>query len=108
MDYGKYLYQQEKKRRGQKPKKLKLKEIKIGFSTQPHDLEFKTKKIKEFLAKSYKVRISIFLRGRERRLIREAERKINEFLQSLGEDIKKEKLERLQANRGFSALVTRE
>lgn len=109
MDYGKYLYQQEKKRRHSLKSKLpKIKEIKIGFSTQPHDLEFKAKKIKDFLAKSYKVKVSIFLRGRERRLIERARQKINEFLAILGEDIKKEKMEKLLGNRGFSILITRE
>ncbi len=105
MDHGKYLYQQEKKKRHLKHKSSKVKEIKIGFSTQPHDLEFKTKKIKEFLAKAYRVKVSIFLKGRERRLVREAGEKLNKFLESLGKDLKKESMERLQGNRGFSVLI---
>ncbi len=108
MDHGKYLYQQEKKKRQAKSKSSKMKEIKIGFSTQSHDLEFKTKKIKEFLSKAYKVKVSIFLKGRERKLVREAEEKLNQFLQGLGGDLKKERTERLQANRGFSVLITQE
>jgi len=105
MDYGKYLYQQEKNKRQVKHKSSKVKEIKIGFSTQPHDLEFKTKKIKEFLAKAHRVKVSIFLKGRERRLVREAGEKLNQFLQDLGGDLKKERMERLQGNRGFSVLI---
>jgi translation initiation factor IF-3 len=67
MDYGKYLYQQNKRHRESKKAHAakKVKEIKIRAKIEKHDLNFKIEHIKDFLAKNYKVKVTIIFRGRE-------------------------------------------
>ena len=68
MDYGKYQYQQSKTDRINKGKQKKIdtKGIRIGFRTDVHDLEVKKNMTEKFLQKGQKVKIEIFLRGREK------------------------------------------
>lgn len=64
MDYGKYCYQQAKKHTS-KHKTLTVKEVKVRPQTNEHDLLFKMKNAKKFLAHGDKVKITMFFRGRE-------------------------------------------
>jgi translation initiation factor IF-3 len=68
MDYGKFQYQQSKLDRVNKSKQKKIdtKGIRIGFRTETHDLEVKKAMTEKFLQKGQKVKIEIFLRGREK------------------------------------------
>lgn len=68
MDYGKYQYQQSRLDRTNraKQKKIDVKGIRIGFKTDEHDLEVKKTMAEKFLKKGQKVKIEIFLRGREK------------------------------------------
>ena len=86
MDFGKYLYAQEKKKKKEK-KVSTLKMVRIGFNISPHDLETKAKMIEKFLKKGDKVKIEMRLRGRERALENFARKKIQEFLEALKEKI---------------------
>jgi translation initiation factor IF-3 len=67
MDYGKYRYQQSK--RGQEAKKkqatIQIKELKIRPKIEEHDLLFKLKNVRRFIAEKNKVKISVIFRGRE-------------------------------------------
>jgi translation initiation factor IF-3 len=67
MDYGKYRYQQSK--RGQEAKKkqatIQIKELKIRPKIEEHDLQFKLKNVRRFIAEKNKVKISVIFRGRE-------------------------------------------
>ena len=67
LDYGKYKFEQEKrlKESRKKTKTVKLKEIRMQPRIEKHDLQFKTKHIKEFLAEGFKVKVTIRFRGRE-------------------------------------------
>jgi len=68
IDFGKYLYQQEKQIKQQKAKQKtsELKLIKIGMKISDHDALIKIKKLEEFIEEGHKVKIDMFLRGRER------------------------------------------
>ncbi|HBO60307.1 TPA: translation initiation factor IF-3 [Candidatus Berkelbacteria bacterium] len=67
MDYGKYIYNQTKMQNKQKAKAhgSELKEVRFGIKIDTHDLEVKINKIKQFLDKGDKVKVTIQLRGRE-------------------------------------------
>jgi len=69
LDYGKYLYSLQKKaHEAQKSqKKIHVKEIKFTPVIGDHDIEVKLKKIKEFLDDGDKVKVTIWLRGRQKR-----------------------------------------
>jgi translation initiation factor IF-3 len=67
MDYGKYLYQQEKKEREAKKhqKTITVKEVKFRINVDDHDYETKKNHVLRFLADGDKVKATIFFRGRE-------------------------------------------
>ncbi len=67
MDYGKYLYEQEKKERAAKKhqKQITIKEVKFRINVDEHDYEFKKNHVLRFLDEGDKVKATIFFRGRE-------------------------------------------
>ena len=67
MDYGKYLYEQEKKERAAKKhqKVITIKEVKFRINVDEHDYEFKKNHVLRFLDEGDKVKATIFFRGRE-------------------------------------------
>jgi translation initiation factor IF-3 len=67
MDYGKFLYQQEKKERAAKKhqKVITVKEVKFRINVDDHDYETKKNHVLRFLGEGDKVKATIFFRGRE-------------------------------------------
>ncbi len=67
MDYGKFKYQASKKEQEgrKKGKAFQVKEIKFRPHTDEHDLEYKIRNLKKFLAKKNRVKITVMFRGRE-------------------------------------------
>jgi translation initiation factor IF-3 len=67
LDYGKFKFENEKKVRDSKKKQklLKLKEIRMQPKIDEHDLDFKSKHVKDFLAEGNKVKVTVRFRGRE-------------------------------------------
>ena len=67
MDYGKFLYEQEKKERAAKKhqKVITVKEVKFRINVDEHDYEFKKNHVLRFLDDGDKVKATIFFRGRE-------------------------------------------
>ena len=67
MDYGKYLYQQEKKEREAKKhqKTITVKEVKFRINVDDHDYETKKKMATRFIKEGDRVKITLMFRGRE-------------------------------------------
>ena len=67
MDYGKFLYEQNKKDKEAKKKQtvIELKELRISAKIEDHDFDFKVKNATKFLEEGNKVKISIRFKGRE-------------------------------------------
>ena len=67
MDYSKFKYEQEKKKKLAKKKQhiTHMKEVRFKVRIEEHDYQVKLKHIKEFLEKKDKVRVSLRFRGRE-------------------------------------------
>src|SRR6202790_4624893 len=67
MDYGKYLYQQEKREREAKKHQhqITVKEVKFRINVDDHDNDTKKNHVLRFLAEGDKVKATIFFRGRE-------------------------------------------
>jgi len=80
MDYGKMIYNQNKKQKNNKSCSNRLKEIKYSFNISTHDLETKHNKIVKFLEKDYMVKYILELKGREKNQIKEAIEKMNNNL----------------------------
>jgi translation initiation factor IF-3 len=67
MDYGRYKYEQTKKKQEAKKKQttFQVKEIKVRPKTGDHDLQTKMGHIRKFLGKKDKVKVTVLFRGRE-------------------------------------------
>ena len=67
MDYGKFKYEDSKKRKDAKKHQstVTYKEIKFRPKTDAHDLDFKVKHIRRFLSEGNKARLVVIFRGRE-------------------------------------------
>jgi translation initiation factor IF-3 len=67
MDFGKYKYEQTKKKQEakRKQKSTQIKEIKVRPKTNDHDLGTKVKHIEKFISKNDKVKVTMVFRGRE-------------------------------------------
>ncbi len=67
MDYGKFLYDQNKKaREARKNQKIvEVKEVQIRPSTDDHDIEVKSNRAREFLGEGHKVKFNMRFRGRQ-------------------------------------------
>ncbi len=67
MDYGRYRYEQTKKKQEAKKKQstFQVKEIKVRPKTGEHDLQTKINHIKKFLERKDKVKVTVIFRGRE-------------------------------------------
>jgi len=88
MDYGKYLYQLEKKEKSAEHHKAGLiKGIRLTFAISEHDLEVRTHQAEKFLKQGDKVRIEMKLRGREKAHQDFAKEKIKKFLEALEKSI---------------------
>src|SRR5437763_12917178 len=67
MDYGKFLYEQEKKERAAKKnqKQIVLKEVKFSVNVDEHDYVTKRNHVLRFLSEGDKVKARLRCRGRE-------------------------------------------
>ncbi len=67
MDFGKFVFEQNKKRHAQKKKQkqIQIKEIKFRPGTDEGDYQIKLRNLIKFLTSGDKVRVTLRFRGRE-------------------------------------------
>ena len=67
LDFGKYKYQEQKKKNEarKKQKVIEVKEIKLRPTTDEHDYEVKMRSVTRFLEEGDKVKVTLRFRGRE-------------------------------------------
>ena len=67
LNYGKYLYEQDKKAKASKKKQhiVQVKGVRFSSKIGEHDYQFKVEHIRKFIAKGSKVKVWVFFRGRE-------------------------------------------
>ena len=85
MDYGRYKYEQKKKRTGQNKKAhaAALKEVKLRPGTDVHDLGFKLENARKFLLEGDKVKVTVMFRGREMVHTNRGRQQLQEVLKQL-------------------------
>lgn len=86
MDYGKFVYQQQKKKHEAKKnqKQVQVKEVKFRPGTEQGDYDVKMRNLMKFLENGDRVKVTIWFRGRE---ITHKELGMN-MLERVREDIK--------------------
>ena len=109
MDYGKYVYQQQKKMQEAKKKQvhIQLKEVKLRPKTDEHDLETKMNHIKRFLSKGDRCKVSIFFRGREVLHKHQGEEILNSIIAEMKEISKIEQGPKFEGKNMFVILAPR-
>jgi translation initiation factor IF-3 len=67
LDYGKFKFEQEKKVKDNRKhqKIVKIKEVRMQPKIDDHDLDFKSRHVRNFLEEGNKVKVTIRFRGRE-------------------------------------------
>lgn len=67
MDYGKFKYEQQKKKADAKKRQsvIQIKEIKVRPKTDDHDYETKLRHVRRFLEDGDRCKVTVFFRGRE-------------------------------------------
>jgi translation initiation factor IF-3 len=67
IDYGKFVYEQQKREKQQKKTQTQttLKEVRFKAGTDTHDFDFKTRHAREFLEDGHKVKATVMFKGRE-------------------------------------------
>jgi translation initiation factor IF-3 len=67
MDYGKYLFEESKRRHAakKKQKQIQVKELKFRPTTEEADYQVKLRKLMEFLQEGDKTKVTLRFRGRE-------------------------------------------
>jgi translation initiation factor IF-3 len=87
MDFGKFKYETSKKEKASRKHQstVVVKEIKFRPKTDDHDLDFKVKHIRRFLAEGNKCRLVIVFRGREIVHPETGQAMLDQVIRALGE-----------------------
>lgn len=98
MDYGKFIYKEKRKARAsaKNTREIETKDIRLHLGTSEHDLALKAKKGSEFLKEGHRLKIDLFLKGREKYLdrdfLRERVKRVLNYISEnykVAEDIRK-------------------
>lgn len=93
MDYGKFLFDKAKREKEQRKnqKVVEIKEVQIRMTTEIHDLQVKAKNAIKFLQAGNKVKVALWMRGRQQAYWERAIEITNSFFETLAEYGTKEK-----------------
>jgi translation initiation factor IF-3 len=99
-DYGRYLYEQNKKSHEKRKhqKSTQIKEVKFRPSTAEHDYQVRKQQIIRFLGEGHKVKAMIFHRGREMAHQDVGRKKMTRLLQDVSEHALVEYGPQMEAN----------
>lgn len=108
-DYGKYLYQEEKRGKAtHKHKGGELKGIRLTFNISLHDLETRAHQAEKFLNRGDRVKIDLPLRGRQKALHDFGKEKMEKFLEILKAAVPiKIERELKKEPRGFTMIISK-
>lgn len=93
MDFGKYVYEQQKKEKEAKKKQkvINIKEIRLSATIEDHDITIKSNNARKFLLDGDKVKVTVRFRGREIENSKVGHKILNSFVEKLGDDCVVEK-----------------
>jgi translation initiation factor IF-3 len=106
MNYGKVIYEKQKKSTGPKQHKTQLKQLRLRAKTGQHDIDFKVKQARDFLIRKDKVKINVMFRGRENAHHERGEEMLNEIVKNLEDVATVEQRPRMESGRMMSVLLT--
>ena len=109
-NYGKYIYQLEKKERQTKKQTGgEIKEIRLTFNISLHDMETRANQAEKFLLRGDKIRLAIRLRGREKAMGKFVREKVQQFIDLLKTRVPvKTETELKMEPRGLSMIIAKQ
>lgn len=98
MDYGKYLFKQQKQQSHNKnqTKKTEMKTMKLTYKIGDHDLEVRRNQAEKWAKEGNPMKILLQLRGRENQYEDIALEKIQEFVASVDDFYKRDEKSKVQ------------
>ncbi len=81
VDFGKYLYNLQKKEKNVRTSEIKG--IRLTYNISPHDMETRASAAEKFLQKGDRVKIELRLRGRQKAFGNLSKEKVEQFLEIL-------------------------
>jgi len=106
MNYGKVLYERQKKTGGGKQHKTQLKQLRLRAKTGQHDIDVKVNKAREFLSRRDKVKINVMFRGRENAHHDRGREMLQEIIKSLEDIASVEQPPRMESGRMMSVMLS--
>ncbi len=87
MDFGKFIYEQQKKDKETKKKQkvISIKEIRLSATIEEHDIEIKANNGRKFLIDGDKVKVTVRYRGRQIENSQVGHKILNLFVEKLGD-----------------------
>ncbi|MCA9094821.1 MAG: translation initiation factor IF-3 [Planctomycetaceae bacterium] len=106
MDYGKFKYEQKRKQaKNTKTHQVQIKEIRLRPKTGDHDVEFKVKQARQFLADKDKVKVNVMFKGREMAHVDRGRELIQEVIKLLEDVAKVEREPIMEGRKNMSAVL---
>ncbi len=106
MNYGKVLYERQKKSSGSRQHKTQLKQLRLQAKTGQHDIDVKVGKARQFLTRGDKVKINVMFRGRENAHHDRGREMLDDIIQSLEDVATVEQPPRMESGRMMSVLLS--
>lgn len=109
IDYGKFLYMENKKQKTAKSKTqtVEMKTLQVKVGTGDHDLNLKAKKASEWLREGHRVRIDLFLTGRAKYMKEDfLKERLDRVFKLISENFKVAE-EPKKSTKGLTALIER-
>ncbi len=104
VDYGKFNYERQKKEKQAKKNQhvMHIKEIRFNPNTDTHDLDFKTKHLRQFLLEGHKVKAYVMFKGRMITHPEIGEKLMNAIVEKLGDISKLESPPKMEGKTLFA------
>ncbi|HAY34406.1 MAG TPA: translation initiation factor IF-3 [Ignavibacteria bacterium] len=104
VDYGKFNYERQKKEKLAKKNQhvMNIKEIRFNPNTDTHDIEFKTKHLRQFLFEGHKVKAYVMFKGRMITHPEIGKKLMDEIIEKLGNVAKLESPPRMEGKQLFA------
>lgn len=106
MNYGKVLYERQKKSGGSKTHKTQLKQLRLKAKTGQHDIDVRIRQAREFLSRKDKVKINVIYKGRENAHHERGIEMLQEIVKVLADVATVEQPPRMESGKQASVLLT--
>ena len=111
MEITENIYTQHKKKERKikaGTKESKLKEIQLTFNISPHDIAVRAKQAEKFLKEGDKIKVNLFLKGREKAMAEFGKKKVVIFLEEINKLVPvKTERELKREMKGFSLIISK-